>query len=73
MNAKNGTDQLTKTLNSYMGSIVECIINSDGDVMKYAGDYTYIFKTKSSISLNRKRKMKQYVSDEFCKEYLEIL
>ena len=38
MNAKNGTDKLTKTLNGYMGALVEEILSFDGDVLKYAGN-----------------------------------
>ncbi|KAJ8298340.1 hypothetical protein KUTeg_024871 [Tegillarca granosa] len=33
-----GIDQLTKTLNDYLGAIVEGIVNSEGDVLKFAGD-----------------------------------
>ncbi|XP_062574125.1 adenylate cyclase type 10-like isoform X2 [Saccostrea cucullata] len=33
-----GIDQLTKTLNAYLGEIVENIISSEGDVLKFAGD-----------------------------------
>ena len=32
-----GIDQLTKTLNDYLGEIVENIISSEGDVLKFAG------------------------------------
>ncbi|XP_074661549.1 adenylate cyclase type 10-like [Tubulanus polymorphus] len=38
LSASSGTDQLTKTLNGYLGAIVEKILSSDGDVLKYAGD-----------------------------------
>lgn len=34
-----GIDQLTKTLNDYLGAIVEGIVNSEGDVLKFAGKY----------------------------------
>ncbi|XP_033119981.1 adenylate cyclase type 10-like [Anneissia japonica] len=34
----NGTDKLSKTLNDYLGAIVENIIGSEGDVLKFAGD-----------------------------------
>ena len=37
MNSKNGSNQLTKTLNGYLGVLVEEIIQSDGDVLKFAG------------------------------------
>ena len=37
MNAKNGTDQLTKTLNGYMEALVHEVIKYDGDIMKFAG------------------------------------
>ena len=37
MASKNGTDKLTKTLNGYLGQLVQEIINFDGDVLKYAG------------------------------------
>lgn len=33
-----GIDQLTKTLNDYLGEIVENIVSSEGDVLKFAGD-----------------------------------
>ena len=33
-----GVDRLTSTLNKYMGSIVQCILESGGDVLKFAGD-----------------------------------
>lgn len=39
MNARNGTDQLTKTLNGYMQALVNEIITNDGDVLKFAGKY----------------------------------
>lgn len=38
LDTKNGTDQLTKTLNEYMAALVGEILNSDGDVIKFAGD-----------------------------------
>ncbi|KAI0220394.1 Adenylate cyclase type 10 [Lamellibrachia satsuma] len=37
-NSKNGTDQLTKTLNGYMAALVGEILYNDGDVLKFAGD-----------------------------------
>ena len=37
MNTKNGTDQLTKTLNGYMEALVHEVIKYDGDIMKFAG------------------------------------
>ncbi|XP_014673338.1 PREDICTED: adenylate cyclase type 10-like [Priapulus caudatus] len=37
-NAKSGADQLTKTLNEYIGAICEGIITADGDILKFAGD-----------------------------------
>ena len=36
--AKTGTEQLTKTLNGYMSSLVSEIISYDGDILKFAGD-----------------------------------
>ena len=36
-NSKNGTDQLTKTLNGYMAALVGEILYNDGDVLKFAG------------------------------------
>ena len=39
MNKKNGTDQLTKTLNGYMRDLVNMIMVNDGDVLKFAGSY----------------------------------
>ena len=43
MNGKSGADRLTKTLNGYMGALVEEILSFDGDVLKYAGKYSIIF------------------------------
>lgn len=37
-----GIDQLTKTLNDYLGEIVENIVSSEGDVLKFAGYYTWL-------------------------------
>ena len=37
LNAKYGTDKLTKTLSTYMGSLVQEILKYEGDVLKYAG------------------------------------
>lgn len=34
----SGIDKLTKTLNGYLGAIVEKIISSEGDILKFAGD-----------------------------------
>ncbi|VDI66799.1 adenylate cyclase 10, partial [Mytilus galloprovincialis] len=34
----SGIDKLTKTLNGYLGAIVENLISSEGDVLKFAGD-----------------------------------
>ncbi|CAG2250808.1 unnamed protein product [Mytilus edulis] len=34
----SGIDKLTKTLNGYLGAIVEKLISSEGDVLKFAGD-----------------------------------
>lgn len=42
MSAVNGTDQLSRTLNGYMGAIVDCIFASDGDVLKFAGKLSNI-------------------------------
>ena len=37
LDTKNGTDQLTKTLNEYMSALVGEIIDNDGDIIKFAG------------------------------------
>ena len=37
MNAKNGTEQLTKTLNGYIQALVSEIMDNDGDILKFAG------------------------------------
>jgi hypothetical protein len=37
--AKSGIDQLTKTLNGYIGALVDRILSADGDVLEYAGMY----------------------------------
>ncbi|XP_071962575.1 adenylate cyclase type 10-like [Antedon mediterranea] len=43
----NGTDKLSKTLNDYLGAIVENIIGSEGDVLKFAGDaFIALWKVK---------------------------
>ena len=34
---KSGVDQLTRTLNEYLGALVEGILGSDGDILKFAG------------------------------------
>ncbi|CAC5390739.1 unnamed protein product [Mytilus coruscus] len=34
----SGIDKLTKTLNGYLGAIVENLLSSEGDVLKFAGD-----------------------------------
>lgn len=36
----SGIDKLTKTLNDYLGAIVENLISSEGDVLKFAGTHT---------------------------------
>lgn len=38
----SGIDKLTKTLNGYLGAIVENLISSEGDVLKFAGNYRFI-------------------------------
>ncbi|CAG7835347.1 unnamed protein product [Allacma fusca] len=38
LKGKGGTDNLTKTLASYMGPLAECILRIDGDIIKFAGD-----------------------------------
>lgn len=38
----SGTDRLTQALNNYLGLIVENIISSEGDILKFAGKYTPI-------------------------------
>ena len=38
LSSEKGTDALTVTLNSYIGKIVEIILDSGGDVLKFAGD-----------------------------------
>jgi adenylate cyclase 10 len=35
---KGGADQLTKTLMNYIGPLARCILDCDGDIVKYAGD-----------------------------------
>jgi len=35
---ETGIDQLTKTLNSYIGALVAEILSFDGDILKFAGD-----------------------------------
>ena len=37
MNKRNGTDQLTKTLNGYFHALCSEVIAHDGDIMKFAG------------------------------------
>ena len=38
LDGEKGVDALTLELNKYMGSIVEIILQSGGDILKYAGD-----------------------------------
>ena len=38
LRGKGGTDQLTKTLAGYIGPLAECILQAEGDILKYAGD-----------------------------------
>lgn len=38
LKGESGVDALTTTLNEYMGMIVECILESGGDILKFAGD-----------------------------------
>lgn len=38
LSGKHGTDQLTKTLNGYMGALVHEVLASDGDILKFAGE-----------------------------------
>ena len=40
---KNGTYKLTKTLNGYMGALVQEILKHNGDVLKYAGISMHFF------------------------------
>jgi adenylate cyclase 10 len=53
---KKGTDQLTTTLNSYLSKIVQSILISKGDVLKFAGDaflsYWPCSKFESSQTIN---------------------
>ena len=37
MNKRNGTDQLTKTLNGYFHALCSEVIGHDGDILKFAG------------------------------------
>ena len=34
---QSGVDQLTRTLNEYLSALVEGILGSDGDILKFAG------------------------------------
>ncbi|ODN03430.1 Adenylate cyclase type 10 [Orchesella cincta] len=43
LRGKGGTDQLTKTLAGYIGPLAECILQADGDIIKYAGDAILAF------------------------------
>ena len=36
---QSGVDQLTRTLNEYLSVLVEGILGSDGDILKFAGNY----------------------------------
>ncbi|XP_070572450.1 adenylate cyclase type 10-like [Ptychodera flava] len=40
---KKGADALTKTLNEYIGAIVENVLDFEGDVIKFAGDAILAF------------------------------
>ncbi len=46
-----GTDQLTTTLNSYMSQIVQCILQAEGDVLKFAGDALLAFWSCSQFTI----------------------
>jgi hypothetical protein len=35
---QSGVDQLTRTLNEYLSVLVEGILGSDGDILKFAGN-----------------------------------
>ena len=47
----HGTDQLTTTLNSYLGQIVQCILQAEGDILKFAGDALLAFWSCSQFSI----------------------
>ena len=36
---QSGADQLTRTLNEYLSALVEGILGSDGDILKFAGAF----------------------------------
>lgn len=40
---QSGVDQLTTTLNTYLSALVEGILGSDGDILKFAG-FMIIYK-----------------------------
>lgn len=48
----DGTDQLTTTLNTYLSQIVQVILESRGDVLKFAGDALLAFWSCSRFSIS---------------------
>ena len=49
---RSGTDQLTTTLNSYLSQIVQSILQSGGDILKFAGDALLAFWSCSRFSVS---------------------
>ena len=38
---QSGVDNLTRTLNEYLSALVEGILGSDGDILKFAGNISF--------------------------------
>ena len=52
LSSEKGTDALTVTLNNYIGKIVEHILRSGGDILKFAGDAILAaWKVKTRVDL----------------------
>ena len=43
----SGTDKLSRTLNSYLSDIIDNIMGSEGDILKFAGELLTQYRKKS--------------------------
>uniref|UniRef100_A0A7M5XBN8 Guanylate cyclase domain-containing protein n=2 Tax=Clytia hemisphaerica TaxID=252671 RepID=A0A7M5XBN8_9CNID len=58
----SGTDKLSATLNAYIGKIVEEIIQSNGDILKFAGDAILATWKCSDIGHNAKALLNKVIN-----------
>lgn len=56
LKGKGGTDQLTKTLFSYIGPLAETILLCEGDIVKYAGDGKFICTSSLTLISGKTKK-----------------